>query len=81
MNDQEDEISALQIDPNHLSLLDDEEKRLTTLRDKKVENLASLQKINLDIENLENESNRFKNEIKLEKSLKTIEADIEKVLT
>ena len=80
MNDQEDEISALQIDLNHnLSLLDDEGKRLTPLRDKKVENLASLQKINLDIENLENESNRFKNiKSKLEKSLKTIEADIER---
>ena len=80
LNDQEDEISALQIDLNHnLSLLDDEGKRLTPLRDKKVENLASLQKINLDIENLENESNRFKNiKSKLEKSLKTIEADIER---
>ena len=80
LNDQEDEISALQIDLNHnLSLLDDEGKRLTPLRDKKVENLASLQKINLDIENLENESNRFKNiKSKLERSLKTIEADIER---
>ena len=80
LNDREDEISALQIDLNHnLSLLDDEGKRLTPLRDKKVENLASLQKINLDIENLENESNRFKNiKSKLEKSLKTIEADIER---
>ena len=44
----EDEISAIKIDLNHNSqLLDEENKKLSPLRDKKMENLAKIQKINL----------------------------------
>jgi chromosome segregation protein len=48
LGEQDDEISAIKIDLNHNnSLLSEENKRLTPLRDKKMENLASLQKLNL----------------------------------
>ena len=54
LNEQEDEISAVKIDLNHNNdLMDEENKRLAPLRDKKMENLAKLQKLNLDMANLE----------------------------
>ena len=46
----EDDISAVNIDFNHNnSLLDEENKKLSPLRDKKMESAASLQKLNLDM--------------------------------
>ena len=57
----EDDISAVNIDFNHNnSLLDEENKKLAPLRDKKMESAASLQKLNLDINNLEEEEIRVK---------------------
>ena len=76
----EDDISAFNIDFNHNnSLLDEENKKLSPLRDKKMESAASLQKLNLDMTNLEEEESRVKSlQEKLEKSIKTIESDLER---
>ena len=76
----EDDISAVNIDFNHNnSLLDEENKKLAPLRDKKMESAASLQKLNLDINNLEEEETRVKSlQEKLERSIKTIESDLER---
>ena len=76
----EDDISAVNIDFNHNnSLLDEENKKLSPLRDKKMESAASLQKLNLDMTNLEEEESRVKSlQEKLEKSIKTIESDLER---
>ena len=76
----EDDISAVNIDLNHNnSLLDEENKKLAPLRDKKMESAASLQKLNLDIANLEEEESRVRSlQEKLEKSIKIIESDLER---
>jgi len=80
LGEQEDEISAVKIDLNHnTTLLDDENKRLSPLRDRKMESLAKLQKLNLDMKNLEEEEARVKTlQIKLQKSLETIDSDLER---
>ena len=80
LNELDDEISAVNIDFNHNNtLLEEETKKLTPLRDKKMESAASLQKLNLDISNLAEEEVRVKSlQEKLEKSLKTIESDLER---
>ena len=76
----EDEISAVNIDLNHKNtLLEEEAKKLEPLRDKKMESVASLQKINLDMTSLVEEESRVKSlQEKLEKSIKTIESDLER---
>ncbi len=76
----EDDISAVNIDLNHNnSLLNEENKKLAPLRDKKMESAATLQKLNLDLSNLEEEESRVKSlQVKLEKSIKTIESDFER---
>ena len=80
LNEQDDEISAINIDYNHnRSLLEEENKKLSPLRDKKMESAATLQKLNLDITNLIEEEVRVKSlQEKLEKSLKTINSDLER---
>ena len=76
----EDEISAVNIDYNHNNtLLEEENKKLSPLRDKKIESAASLQKLNLDMSNLVEEEARVKTlQEKLEKSIKTIESDLDR---
>ena len=80
VSEQDDEISAIKIDLNHnTELLNEENAKLTPLRDKKLESLAKLQKINLDMTNLEEEEKRIKKlSTKLENSLATIESDLER---
>ena len=80
LSELEDEISAVNIDLNHNnSLLDEENEKLAPLRDKKMESAASLQKLNLDMSNLIEEESRVKSlQEKLEKSIKTIESDLER---
>ena len=80
LSELDDEISAINIDLNHNNtLLEEENKKLSPLRDKKMESAAKLQKINLDITSLDEEENRVKSlQIKLEKSIKTIESDLER---
>ena len=76
----EDEISAINIDLNHNNtLLDEENKKLEPLRDKKMESAASLQKLNLDMTSLIEEEARVKSlQEKLEKSSRTIDSDLER---
>ncbi len=80
LSELDDEISAINIDFNHNnSLLEEESKKLAPLRDKKMESAASLQKLNLEISNLEEEDARVKSlQEKLEKSIKTLESDLER---
>ncbi len=76
----DDEISAINIDYNHNNtLLEEENKKLSPLRDKKMESAATLQKLNLDMTSLVEEETRVKTlQEKLEKSIKTVESDLER---
>ncbi len=76
----DDEISAINIDYNHNNtLLEEENKKLAPLRDKKLESAATLQKLNLDMTNLVQEEARVKSlQDKLEKSVKTVDSDLER---
>jgi len=78
LSEQDDEISAVNIDLNHNNtLLEEENIKLAPLRDKKMESAASLQKLNLDMNNLIEEEARVKSlQEKLEKSIKQIESDL-----
>ncbi len=80
VSEQDDEISAIKIDLNHnTELLSEENAKLAPLRDRKLESLAKLQKINLDMTNLEEEEKRIKKlSSKLENSLSTIDSDLER---
>ena len=80
LSELDDEISAVNIDFNHNNaLLEDENKKLAPLRDKKMESAAKLQKLNLDMANLVEEESRVKSlQDKLEKSINTIESDLER---
>ena len=80
LSELEDEISAVNIDFNHNNtLLEEENKKLAPLRDKKMESAASLQKLNLDMAGLIEEETRIKSlQEKLEKSIKTVESDLER---
>ena len=80
MSELEDEISAINIDYNHNNtLLEEENKKLAPLRDKKMESAATLQKLNLDMTSLIEEEARVKSlQEKLEKSIKTVESDLER---
>jgi len=78
LSEQDDELSAVKIDLSHNNqLLEEENKRLTPLRDRKMENLATLQKLNLEMNNLDEEESRIKNlQIKLQNSLDTLDSDL-----
>ena len=80
LSELDDEISAINIDYNHNnSLLEDENKKLAPLRDKKMESVATLQKLNLDMTSLVEEEARVKTlQEKLEKSIKTVASDLER---
>ena len=80
LGEQDDEMSAVKIDLNHNNtLLQEENSRLAPLRDKKMESLAKLQNLNLDMSSLSEEENRIKNlQIKLQKSLETLDSDLER---
>ena len=80
LSELDDEISAINIDYNHNNtLLEEENKKLAPLRDKKMESAARLQKLNLDMAGLDEEEARVKSlQEKLEKSIKTVESDLER---
>ena len=80
LSEQDDELSAVKIDLSHNNqLLEEENKRLAPLRDRKMENLAKLQKLNLEMSNLDEEESRIKNlQIKLQNSLDTQDSDLER---
>jgi chromosome segregation protein len=80
LSELDDDISAINIDFNHNNtLLEEENKKLDPLRDKKMESAAKLQKLNLDMSNLIEEESRVRSlQEKLEKSIKTIESDLDR---
>ena len=80
LSEQDDELSAVKIDLSHNNdLLEEENKRLAPLRDRKMETQASLQKLNLEMSNLDEEELRIKNfQIKLQNSLETLDSDLER---
>ncbi len=80
LNEQDDELSAVKIDLSHNNqMLAEENKRLAPLRDRRMENLARLQKLNLEMTNLEEEASRIKDlQIKLQKSLETLDLDLQR---
>ncbi len=60
-------------------LLEEENRKLQPLKDKKIENLSRLQKINLDITNLQKEEERIKDlNKKIQNNLRTIDSDLER---
>ncbi len=74
------EISKLSVEINHNNkLLEEANKKLKPLRDKNVEMLSKLQRLNLEFKNLEDEEKRAKNDKeRLLKSENTIKEDIER---
>jgi chromosome segregation protein len=80
LSEQDDELSAVKIDLSHNNqLLEEENKRLAPLRDRRMENLAKLQKLNLEMTSLDEEESRIKNlQIKLQNSLDTLDSDLER---
>ncbi len=80
LSELEDEISAINIDFNHNNtLLEEENKKLAPLRDKKMESAARLQKLNLDMAGLDDEEARVKSlQEKLEKSIRTVVSDLDR---
>ena len=79
-NEIDDDMSAVKIDMGHNNnLIEEENKKLQPLRDKKIENLSKLQKINLEISNLNQEEKRVKDlNIKLQNNILLIDSDLER---
>ena len=77
LSEQDDELSAVKIDLSHNNqLLEEENKRLTPLRDRRMETQANLQKLNLEMSNLVEEESRIKSlQVKLQNSLETLDSD------
>jgi len=80
LSEQDDELSAIKIDLSHNNqMLEEENKRLAPLRDRRMESLAKLQKLNLEMTSLDEEESRIKNlQIKLQNSLDTLDSDLER---
>ena len=76
----EDEVSGLKIEVNHYTnIINEENSKLKPLREKNIENLSKLQRINLELKNLEEEEKRAVESIKLQsESLKTIDIDMDR---
>ena len=76
----DDEISGLTIEINHNNnLLEEANLKLRPLRDKNIEILSKLQRLNLEFKNLEDEEERAKTDKeRLIKSQNTIEKDLER---
>ena len=76
----DDEVSGLTIELNHCTeLLDKENLKLKPLRDKNIEILSKLQRLNLEIKNLEEQEIRLRGEKEgLIDSEKTLEIDIDR---
>ncbi len=80
VSESEDEVSGLTIELNHSTeLLEKENLKLKPLRDKNIEILSKLQRLNLEIKNLEEQEIRIKSEKNsLIDSEKTLEIDIDR---
>ena len=79
-SESDDEISGLTIEVNHNNnLLEESNNKLKPLRDKNIEILSKLQRLNLDFKNLEDEEKRaHTDKEKLLKSQDTLQTDIER---
>ena len=79
-SESDDEISGLTIEINHdNNLLEEANLKLKPLRDKNIEILSKLQRLNLEFKNLEDEEARAKTDKnRLIKSQQTIEIDMER---
>ena len=73
----EDEFSGFNIQINNLeNLIKNETTKVSPLREKNFENLSKLQRLNLELKSLDEESDRTKKEIEnIKNSLNTIEED------
>ena len=80
MGESDDEISGLTIEINHdNNLLEESNNKLKPLRDKNIEILSKLQRLNLELQNLDGEEKRAKTEKeKLIKSQDTVKTDIDR---
>jgi len=80
LSEQDDELSAVKIDLSHNNqMLEDENKRLAPLRDRRMETQANLQKLNLEMSNLDEEESRIKKlQVKLQNSLETLDSDLDR---
>ncbi len=74
------EISAVEKDLSHNNtLMEEESKKIQPLRDKKMENLSKIQKLNLDITNLNDREKNIKElNKKLLGNIKLIDSDLER---
>ena len=79
-SDIDNKINSIKLDIGHNnSLVEEENKKLQPLKDKKIENISKLQKINLEVKNLQEEEERVKNlNNKLLNNIKTIDSDLER---
>ena len=80
MGESNEGISSLTIEINHSNnLLEEANQKLKPLRDKNIEILSKLQRLNLEFQNLEDEEKRTKTDKdRLLKSQSTVEEDIER---
>jgi len=80
IDESDDEISGLTIELNHcIDLLNKENLKLKPLRDQNIEILSKLQRLNLEIKNLEEQEKRLKSEKEgLIDSDKILEIDIDR---
>ncbi len=76
----EDEVSGFNIQINQIeSAIKTETDRIIPLREKNIENLSKIQLLNLELQSLDEENLRTKDQIEnIKKSLKTIEEDIDR---
>ena len=76
----EDEVSGFNIQINDIkNLINNETTKVKPLREKNFENLSKLQRLNLELKSLDEESDRTKKEIEnIKNSLNTIEEDIDR---
>tara|TARA_B100000949_G_scaffold81559_1_gene72953 strand:+ start:413 stop:2986 length:2574 start_codon:yes stop_codon:yes gene_type:complete len=76
----EDEVSGFNMQINNLeNLIKTETTKVSPLRGKNFENLSKLQRLNLELKSLDEESDRTKKEIEnIKNSLNTIEEDIDR---
>jgi chromosome segregation protein len=80
LSEQDDELSAVKIDLSHNNqILEEENKRLAPLRDRRMEAQANLQKLRLEMTNLDEEELRIKSlQVKLQNSLETLDSDLDR---
>ena len=74
------EITSIKLDIENITKsIDEENQKLQPLKDKKIENLSKLQKINLDVKSLGEKEKRVKDlNNKLLDDIKTIDSDLER---